>query len=59
MSDNNNQEAILLVSRDTRSNSKAYVHIPPRVDQEYYQVELPYIYHGPIPKEGNYPIFIS
>jgi hypothetical protein len=50
MSDTDNEPA----SRETRSNSKVYHHIPPRIDQEYYQVELPYVYHGPRPVEGSF-----
>lgn len=53
MSDTDNEPA----SRETRSNSKVYHHIPPRIDQEYYQVELPYVYHGPRPVEGSFLLF--
>jgi hypothetical protein len=45
-------------SRDTRSNSKVFVHVPPRIDQEYYQVELPYVYHDPRPVEGLFILSI-
>jgi hypothetical protein len=49
MSDN---ESETIQGRGTRSNSKVFVHVPPRVDQEYYQVEIPYVYHGPAPPQA-------
>ena len=41
-----------IIGRGTRANSKVYLHVSPRVDQEHFQAEIPFIYHGPFPDEG-------
>lgn len=32
---------------------KTYTHVPPRIDPEWYQAEIPYPCRGPLPPEGK------
>lgn len=45
-----------IMSNDESSSGvpvKTYTHVPPRIDPEWYQAEIPYPCRGPLPPEGK------